>query len=1297
MLQKFLPDHFIKNYAKIKAEQFIRAQGFVVFADLSGFTAMSEKLALKGLEGAEEISRILNRIFERIITILNSSGGSVYKFGGDAVTVFFPAEKCTAEKVLLAAMQVIQAMTEYQQMETISGKCEINIKIGIASGRVIIGQVGFDQLDYFIAGEALDQACICEHNSKKNEIVVNREFFVHSTAEHFREINESCLLLILTAEQQQRILAAEKKESNSIITESSIKNIHLFSRSILLDREKTGEIEKGELRNCTVIFLSFDGIDYGDNFNYPLLNEFYILTADLVNKYGGFINKIDLGDKGSKIIILFGAPVARENNEELALRLVGQIRENLPSGISIRIGINSGGIYFGVIGSENRQEFTVIGSTVNLSARLMSSAAENEILFSEYVKNRFSSCECSSMRLLQLKGIKEPYPAYTFYNIGKEQKVQNILLIGCENELALYRDILSVNQQQTRVVIIKAEAGLGKSVLASRFQEMASAKQNTVLASCLSYTQNSPFYLIGRLVERFWQLKDTDSPQVKIKALENALRPTGKLEFSRALASFLDWQTEKSPVVYDDSLKDFYNSILLDIFYREMVINRQIVFVEDLHWADQASLDFLQRLLNYLTGDEFLLHLIYRPEDKLTVFEKSEQVEVIELNNLDKKAAELYLKQKFSLVEIPLNLFREVFNKTYGNPFFMEEIFIALKQENWFIPQPVQKNQLQQFKIRSGIKEVQIPENLNDIILSRIDKLDINSKNLLKIASVVGRSFHYNILQELQNLEILLKQINLKDKLQNLSDVEITFSEKLIEQQYFFKHVITQEVAYGTILYSLKRKYHADIASIYESGSQLNQNDATELLAFHYRLSGLKEKTRYYLLQSARKAMQKFAYTEALNSLALYKKSKPPKDDLINARFLEVEICRALEKRQQGILICKNIRKRYTADSLYYQQSISKESDLLRRSSRFDEAIELIDQQNSFFNPEIELECRLNRSIALLMTGQIERFESEKDFLQNNCRKIKNNPLLWCKINEINGFYLLMQKRELSAANQVFSRNLKIARRHNLKTQEFVALQNIGTCHAQAGEYSQAKTIYLEICREAKKISNFDLLITGISNLAKIAFVTGEFKAAEQKISEGLKLAARFKKDQHRDKLLETQASIYLERGFQCEKRSDQHKLYKQALKICSIRSETAEKNNDQTALLYIRDVEADAYFRLDDFQKALQLNLHNLQKALELKDIERIGHAYGNLGNCYAELDNYSEAIDYYQKQLVYARKYHDPQSEGKALFNIGYTWKNNLLDTLKAKKFFLKAENIFQTIGYADGLQAVRAQLEN
>lgn len=1291
MLSKYIPKHFIEIYPKIRKNRFVKEEGTVMFADLSGFTNLSEKLTAKGKEGSEEISRIINEVFEDLISLVTDADGSVYKFGGDAVTVFFP-EKVSVKDVITTAIEMQTAIKKFDKIETIAGECSIRMKIGIASGLSIIGLLGDENKQYFIAGDTLDTACECEHHAEQGEIIVSKEITTGLSADKYDRKNEYFKLKIENIKSQTGFKKLKKKS----FEQDDLDWFKEFIDRELIVREEAGALEKGELRNCAVIFLNFTGIEYDATFNNKILDEFYSLTAATVKKYQGFINKIDMGDKGNKIIALFGAPVSTEKNEEFALRAIQEIKLNKPESINIRAGVNNGNIYFGLVGASNRREFTVMGTTVNLSARLMASAAENEIVISGKIKERVPEIETGEERHLKLKGVSDLFSAFELKVVLETRKSKRFKLIGRVREQEEYKK--AVKEKKAVLINFKAEAGLGKSVLLNKLLEERKKVDVCHLVNCLSYTKNNSYYAVKEFIAKFAGVGILDSNKEKLKRLKILMKRINEEEITDLYASFLSW-TDAGQNTSDPGLKDFFSDVSMTIFNRMINEDKAVLYLEDSHWIDPASADFFKNLINVLEPDKnpCRIHFVFRPDNIMTPFEESSNSFTIELNNLEYDEGKEFILEKFSLASIPSKIYEQINQKTKGNPFFMEEILLELKNDGNLIPVSgseqaeikiddkylserdkelarIEKSGVK-YRIKPSIKKINIPDNVNDIVLSRIDKLDENSKTILKIASVIGRIFQFDILKQLQNLKEIATQLDIKDSLFDLTKVDLTIFEETSENEYLFKHAITQEVAYETLLFSLRRKYHLSIAQLYENNYKNNLASAYELLAFHYRHTNDKEKAKYYLLKSAESAKNKFCYKEAIEYLKLFRKYKMTAKEKLESYFIDIEMLKVLEKRKEAVAITEKIMSETSPNDPVYQTAMVKKINVLRRGAEYKKATDEFEKMSSFATEEIELEGLIEAASAYLYLGDQERINLNFERLEYLTARTENDKLKVWSMGAV--AYRCFRQRKFKDAIEIYERMFVLAERTNLINEKFIALQNIASSYGQTGDNLNAESNYEKVYIEAKKIHNYNLLMRAIDGLSRVSYLKGDYKTSERYINDGIKMVEKTDKLNLKELLLQSLCNIKLEQ-----------QKYDEALKLCDERESVLNKTGDKVRITILNDNRGDAYFYKKEIDTAIKIYSSNLKFAEEINNIEMVGHSYGNLANCYAEKGQIENSLKYYQKQIDYSRKHNDIHSEGKALYNLAYTYFEDLKDNENAKLNAEQAKKIFEKIGFKRGL---------
>src|SRR5262245_30329260 len=356
-----------------------------LFADVSGFTPISEALSKVGKVGAEELTTILNSYFEPMIDLIQSYGGIIGKFGGDAMTVLFPyttrTRAATARRAIQCALDMQAAMGRYAAIPTSVGTFGLAMKAGLALGPLFCTTVGDPaiRLEYIIAGRVLDLCADAEHHATKGEVVVHQELLEAAGPAEVVEARGdfSCLAHLNHYVQPAPLPPLDH------LPPIAIQTIARYIHPSIAERLRAGQSGFiNEHRKVTVLFISFAGFDYDDDPQVGAkLQDYLVKVIQTIQRYDGYLNKVDMGDKGSKYIVLFGAPLTHENDEERAIRCALELRG---LGVAIRIGINTGFVYCGQVGSPARQEYTVMGDPVNLAARLMQAAQPGQILVSSF-------------------------------------------------------------------------------------------------------------------------------------------------------------------------------------------------------------------------------------------------------------------------------------------------------------------------------------------------------------------------------------------------------------------------------------------------------------------------------------------------------------------------------------------------------------------------------------------------------------------------------------------------------------------------------------------------------------------------------------------------------------------------------------------------------------------------------------------------------------------------------------------------------------------------------------------------
>lgn len=678
----------------------------------------------------------------------------------------------------------------------------------------------------------------------------------------------------------QLLLADLKKVKKEIDSESI--------RRSYLDEQKKEIKKETEQKQATIVFIKIK--EYSEMLDKLGHEDFVLLLEkcyEIVNvvaiKYGGTINKTHMSD----LILYFGLPVTIENSAQKALNAAIEISKSFSDlgkknnlSLSLAIGINTGIVIAGSISSGSKMEYTVIGDTVEITSKLLELSSGGQILVGpityRYTKDNF---EFKFAKTLTLKGKRDPVKIYEFESLKTEtdqafgiKRLIHSEMVGRTVELNKLKAILkSAVNGEGQIVTIVAEAGIGKSRLLSEFMKDDLLQQTILLeGKAVSTAKNVSFYPIIEILKKWAHINEIDDEKLAFSKLENSIQRLFNEEadeifpFIATIIGFrLSGDYEKRvKEVSGDSLNKLIQRSMRLLILKGSQIEPVIFVIEDLHWADQSSIELIQSLLRVTENNRILFISTMRSNSQEISdgiisgikAKYSSMYSEIKLEPLSGGERELLL-QNLLRTELPVQLKNSVSKITEGNPFFIEEVIRSLIDDN------IIEIKNDQFVISKHLENIFIPGTIKDLLLSRIDKLDEPAKNLLKIASVIGRYFLFDILSKVAGKP---GEINLQIKsLEKLELINENRSSK--EREYLFKHALVQEAVYETLLPRNKQELHLKVANAVEELFSERLNDFYETLAYHYNLADDKEKAEEYLIKAGERTMRTAASYEALN------------------------------------------------------------------------------------------------------------------------------------------------------------------------------------------------------------------------------------------------------------------------------------------------------------------------------------------------------------------------------------------------------------------------------------------------
>ncbi|CAB1083954.1 Adenylate cyclase (EC [Olavius algarvensis Delta 1 endosymbiont] len=699
-----------------------------------------------------------------------------------------------------------------------------------------------------------------------------------------------------------------------------------LTEKILSQRDRI----EGERKQVTVMFCDMVGFTplvdkIGPADAYGLMDKVYEILIRQVHELEGTVNEMT----GDGIMALFGAPIAIEDAPQRALWSAESIHREIAhfsdqnkkiGPLRMRIGINTGPVVVGTLGKDLRVEFKAVGDTVNLASRMEGLAEPGTTYVTEetfrLTKDLF---RFKAIGKKTIKGKKGIIPVYQLYSakediyrprLGSERVIYS-KMVGRDNELnKVELQLMKVINGEGSIVNIIGEAGIGKSRLVAELKRRDVMQRVIhVEGRAISMGKNLSFHPFIDLLRQWAHIgKDDESGAAvgKIEAIVRSLCPDDVTEIVPFLAILMGMKlsgryAQRVKGIEGEALEKLIRKNVRVLFTRASEKTPLVIIMEDLHWADTSSIELLESLLR-LTGTQRILFInAFRPgfqetgeriiktiREKLSVY----YVELI-LKPLNEKKGETLITNMLKVSGGQHAVIGQIVQRASGNPFFIEEVVRSFIDEGAV----VMKNG--KFEVTEKIETIAIPHTIHDVLMARIDRLEEKTRNLVKVASVIGRNFFYRILSEaastIQDME---------ERLSYLKDSQLIRERRRMEElEYLFKHALAQEVTYESILPNKRKELHLKVADSIEKVFSEKLHEFYGMLAYHYSKAENLDKAEEALIRAGREALKSSASNEALNyyqeALALYLRKYGDSADPDKMAMFEKNIALALYNRGQ--------------------------------------------------------------------------------------------------------------------------------------------------------------------------------------------------------------------------------------------------------------------------------------------------------------------------------------------------------------------------------------------------------------
>ncbi len=814
-------------------------QGTAALLDISGFTTLSERLARKGQEGAEQITDAIARCFESILQVAYESGGSLLKFGGDALLLWFEGDGHAA-RACRATVLMRRALRDVGRIEVPGAKVTLRMSQGVHSGCFHFFAAGTSHLELLPTGPAWSRAVSLERAAHAGEILISPETAAFLPSRCVGNSRAPGVLLLREPGHAKKLPLIPRPK---MPPEQLLRCLSPAIRAHVLAGGGTSEH-----RPVTIAFIRFEGTDELIEQQGPLA------VADALHRVMSAVEAAtdeqevaflgsDVAADGGKLILTTGAPKVTGDDEEHMLLALRRIVETaLP--IPIRIGVHRGAVFAGDIGPPYRRTYTVMGDAVNLAARLMAQSQPGLIYATADVLDHSNTLfETAELEPLVVKGKVRPVQAWS---VGKAKgsrtrsvALERLPLIGRDTELGILREAIADARAGTgRLIEIVGETGVGKTRLleALRDEVAGFGQQHAV---CEAYAAATPYASWRELLREFMGFGRDEADAVVAERLRDAVatHTPDLAPWLPLIAIPFDVEVPPTPEVEMLAEKNRRPKLheAVGRFLAVMMPDAQLIEIEDAHHMDGASAELLSYLTSELAARPWLIGVTRRPSASGFIAQEMPAVTRIELKPLALPDTVKLTQAATERHPLPMHVLDVVAQRSGGNPQFLRDL------------------------VRSAIDSggiVGLPDSAQAAAMAQIDALVPADRALLRRASVLGLTFHPRMLSWFgADDDEAPAGPAAWDGLQDFFDAEP-------DGYLRFRRSLLRDAAYEGLPYRMRRRLHGAVAErMAEEADDLEE--AADLLSLHCFVAGDNQSAWRYATVAGRRAAAVYAYAEA--------------------------------------------------------------------------------------------------------------------------------------------------------------------------------------------------------------------------------------------------------------------------------------------------------------------------------------------------------------------------------------------------------------------------------------------------
>lgn len=1056
--------------------------------------------------------------------------------------------------------------------------------------------------------------------------------------------------------------------------------------------------------------------------------------ARVIQKYEGYVDKF-IGDC---IMALFGAPVAHEDDTLRAvlagldlLKEIVNINKEKKQKLSLSIGINYGLVATGDIGRPGG--YTVMGDAVNLAERLQRAAPRGKIYVSEEVyKNTYREIAYKKLRKISVKGRKEkilvymPIKAKAKYG---QRRMEEIPLIGRTAELNRLNKLFQETKLgRGRIVTIIGEAGIGKTKLVYEFKKQLDKNVFVVEGKGIEYHSNSPYFVLRELLKKVFGIADNDTPVEISNRISTFMEKIGDSVLKIKLSYykyFLSADLTKSERNHFESMKvEDRSRLLLEainrLFMKLASINPLVLILDDCHWIDQETFEFINEFSGAIGYKSIIIINLFRPGVDISKIKHLPYFNTLKLKPLAENETITLLKTLIRCDKIADNLLNLLLDKSGSIPFYISELATNLINNNIIY-------------VRNGIAQmredmpISIPRSLDELVMTKVDKLPPELRYIVNIAAVIGEQFSFKLLNALMPGKERLRQNLVYLMQQNIIQL-IGEKNSTNEEKFCFTHSIIRDAVYNSLLKKQQKEYHKKVGYVMENIYNLTIEEYFDTLSNHFYLGGDINKAVEYMEKSGDQKKELYLNDAAIE---IYKKCLnmiPDSMPDMTARIYEKLgiIYELIGNYDNALGSFRNIGKYTEGNLILNSRSLRRQANVIKNLGDYERALKLLSKAKNYLKSAnntsdkkvlmelsniISLECWLYRIKGKMEVAEkkgleaieivkgIKDWQGDIELKQTLNRAYNNLSVVYCikgdfahaielcrkalanaeeigdlrsKVDAYNIMGTVFKAQgDYERAIDSFTMNLKITEDLGDKKGIGVAYCNLGNVYQHKGEYTTALDLYQKFLKISQELGDKPSIGVALNNMGIIYFNMGNYEIALNFFKNYLKTSRELG-----DKRGE--AIAYGNMGGVLKNRFEYKKAEKLFKKYLGISMHLGDKNGIGFASYNLGQVYTEIG-RLKLADKYLDEALKNFEN---LKNKIVLGLVKNSIAYVKIKKNALDEALNLLYSNLQLAEETQSEELKADCFFNLGRAYRT--VDERKAKQFFGEAIRLCEKNGY-------------